>query len=40
MENGKGPSEAVVAQELTRRYGERESAVVALRGVSVETERL
>ena len=37
MENGRGPDAAVVvAEELTRRYGEGDSAVDALRGVSVD----
>jgi hypothetical protein len=41
MENGKGRSEAIVAQDRTRRYGERDSAVDdALRGVSVEPSGL
>ena len=37
VENGKG-SAVVVARELTRRYGEGDNAVDALRGVSVEIE--
>jgi putative ABC transport system ATP-binding protein len=36
-ENGKGP--VVVAGGVTRRYGEGETAVDALRGVSVDVER-
>ena len=37
MENGKGPgAPVVVAQDVTRRYGEGDSAVDALRGVSVD----
>jgi putative ABC transport system ATP-binding protein len=36
-ENGKGP--VVVAGGITRRYGEGETAVDALRGVSVDVER-
>ena len=37
MENGRGPDAAVVvAEEVTRRYGEGDSAVDALRGVSVD----
>jgi hypothetical protein len=40
MENGKRLGTAVVvAQDIMRRYGEGDSAVDALRGVSVETER-
>ena len=35
MENGQGPA-VVVAHDLTRRYGEGDTAVDALRGVSVE----
>jgi putative ABC transport system ATP-binding protein len=33
------PTEVVVASEVTRRFGEGDSAVTALRGVSVEIER-
>jgi putative ABC transport system ATP-binding protein len=37
MENGRGPDAAVVvAEQVTRRYGEGDSAVDALRGVSVD----
>jgi putative ABC transport system ATP-binding protein len=37
MENGRGPGAAVVvAQDVMRRYGEGDSAVDALRGVSVD----
>jgi putative ABC transport system ATP-binding protein len=39
MENGKGPGAAVVvAHDLTRRYGEGETAVDALRGVTVDIQ--
>jgi putative ABC transport system ATP-binding protein len=39
MENGKGPgAPVVVAHELTRRYGEGETAVDALRGVNVDIQ--
>jgi putative ABC transport system ATP-binding protein len=36
MENGHGNGAVVVARELTRRYGEGDTAVDALRGVSVD----
>jgi putative ABC transport system ATP-binding protein len=37
MQNGRGPGAAVVvAEDVTRRYGEGDSAVDALRGVSVD----
>ena len=40
MENGKGPgAPVVVAHELTRRYGEGDTAVDALRGVSIDVEQ-
>jgi len=37
--SGKGNGAVVVASEIARRYGEGETAVDALRGVSVEIER-
>ena len=36
MENGNEPAAVVVASDVTRRYGEGETAVDALRGVSVD----
>ena len=36
MENGNEPAAVVVASDITRRYGEGETAVDALRGVSVD----
>ncbi|MBA2641936.1 MAG: ABC transporter ATP-binding protein [Actinobacteria bacterium] len=36
MENGNEPDAVVVASDVTRRYGEGETAVDALRGVSVD----
>jgi putative ABC transport system ATP-binding protein len=39
MENGQGNGAVVVAGDLTRRYGEGDTAVDALRGVSVDVPR-
>jgi putative ABC transport system ATP-binding protein len=39
MENGHGNGAVVVAGDLTRRYGEGDTAVDALRGVSVDVPR-
>ena len=39
MENGKPGAAVVVADEVTRRYGEGDTAVDALRGVSLDVAR-
>ena len=39
MKNGNGAGPVVVAQDVARRYGQGETAVDALRGVSVDIAR-